>query len=180
MSKEFKDISDSDRQEAINWANSNVFKFRWAYDNKRQLLIVSGIDRAVRDLFDVSTYFQNSCDQNYDREAYEGLKDFEDIYDKWISADEQLIIQKYNEKYHEQFDEAYGYENRDEELEYYRQTFAYEEIEQIILDGIDDEENTIYLSLFGNYETDILMKFIYYCHNINIEKHKQFFEETKS
>lgn len=81
-----------------NWA-CNLFTFRYFYDTEYHLLGVFGVPNAVKDLFDASIEFQNSCDQDYEASHWRGVKEFEEIYEKWITKDVDEIKEIYNEKY---------------------------------------------------------------------------------
>lgn len=81
-------------------------------------------------------YFQNSCDQNYDREDWKNIKALNAIYDKWTTCSREDIIATG----HWELEEIVN----DEDLDYCRKTLAYYAIEELLgiqsyLYGKDDD-----------------------------------------
>lgn len=147
----------------LNWAN-NCSRFKYFYDKEFDLLGIVGIPECLDEMFDTTIVFQNSSDQDYDRNMWSKIKAFEDIYNKWITKDVDEIKDSYNlEDDYFDFDKDYPEPiERGEKLMYWRQTFAYREIwgryEQEIFD-----DNAIYFCLFGAYESSNLYKILQCC-----------------
>ena len=136
------------------WAHK-VFTFRFFYDKERELLGVFSVPDALRYLFDGTVFFQNSCDQDYEREEYSHVQKFEEIYDNWMKKSTEEIYElckKDVEKW-----------NKDEEM-YYRRTYAYDEISTRYEEELYNDEKALYFSLFKTfYEEDMIITFLKYC-----------------
>ena len=133
------------------WAKENIFKFRWFYNKDLQLLGVYGVYDSVQHLFDKTVYFQNSCDQNYDRSNWEGIKLFEEIFDKWMDMSDEEVEKEYQKR------DPVGYEwskkyNEEIDFEYEKKTYAYEEIWNYFESTLYDDSSVVHLSLFGKYD----------------------------
>ena len=100
------DETDLDRE----WF-CRVFTHRFFYDDEFGLLGIYGVPTVSRKLFDKTVYFQNSCDQDYDFKDWEGIPEFENIYNKFMGLtveelkakidyidDDQLICDKETNK----------------------------------------------------------------------------------
>ena len=135
------------------WMRNSVFNFRFFYLPQHNLLGMFNIPTIARTLFDATCFFQNSTDQDYDYDYWRGVPLFEGIAEKWKNAtDEQVIAAlKYPE------------EVESEGLDYYRKTFAYDEIWGICSDFLFSEDSVVYLSLFGSYEIAEQIKFVRLC-----------------
>lgn len=158
----------------LNWAN-NCARFKYFYDKEFGLLGIVGIPECLDEMFDTTVVFQNSSDQDYDRDIWSQIKAFEDIYNKWITKDVDEIRDLYNTQTGFSFDKEYsGVIERSEGLMYWRQTFAYQEIWQRYESVFNDTES-IYFSLFGPYETS-LYKFLQCCLEEATKTTKQLFE----
>ena len=59
------------------WMRNSIFSYRFFYIPEHNLLGVFGAP--VEDIFDLTCYFQNSCDQDYDFEEWKGIPIFEQI-----------------------------------------------------------------------------------------------------
>ena len=116
-------------------------------------------------MFDTSIAFQNSCDQDYEQKARSGIKEFEDIYTKWITKGVDEIIDSYNlEDDFRDFNADYPDPiKKSERLMYWRKTFAYREIWGRYEREIFDDDNAIYFSLFGAYESSKLYRILQCC-----------------
>lgn len=147
-----------------NWA-CNLFTFRYFYDTEYHLLGVFGVPNAVKDLFDASIEFQNSCDQDYEASHWRGVKEFEEIYEKWITKDVDEIKEIYNEKYSPfNFDKEYPDPiDASEYLAYLRKSFAYEEIWERYQGELYNDEDAIYFSCFSANNLAVLYKFLSHC-----------------
>lgn len=158
----------------LNWANS-CSRFKYFYDKEFSLLGIVGTPKCLNKMFDTTIVFQNSSDQDYDRDIWSKIKAFEDIYNKWITKDVNEIINLYNAESGFSFDKEYpGVIEKSEGLMYWRQTFAYQEIWQRY-ERIFNDAESIYFSLFGPYETS-LYKFLQCCLEEAAKTTKQLFE----
>lgn len=147
----------------LNWAN-NCSRFKYFYDKEFGLLGIVGTPECLNEMFDTTIVFQNSSDQNYDRDIWSKIKAFEDIYNKWITKDVDEIRDLYNAQTGFSFDKEYSdVIERSEGLMYWRQTFAYREIWGRYEREIFDDDNAIYFSLFGTYESSRLYRMLQCC-----------------
>jgi hypothetical protein len=139
------------------WAKG-VFTMRFFYLAEHDLIGVFGVTDSVQDIFDDTIYFQNSCDQDYDFETWAKVPHFSAIADKWANTSDEEIRKKYNS-------DRYGEMDEDEPIDcdYYRRTFAYDEIWEICEGYLWHEEQVVYLSMFGFYDFEPLNKFIKLC-----------------
>jgi hypothetical protein len=173
---DFMDIPKAKRTEAKEWAANAVFKHRWFYDENLKLLCIYSIPNALRDMFDQTVNFQNSCDQNYSREDWEGVKALEEIYDKWMNMSEEEIVAKYNRRWNgNNFAEDYQ-SCKEEWLDYYRKDFAYEEIWDMFEYTLYDKD-AVYLSLFnvnGMDDLKPISQFVKLCYEKYKNWEKQF------
>lgn len=162
----FQDLAEDKLQlsECLNWAK-DCSRFKYFYDNEFKLLGIVGVPKCLTELFDTSIAFQNSCDQDYDRDIWSKIKAFEDIYNKWITKDVDEIKDSYNlEDDYFDFDTDYPEPiEKGEMLMYWRQTFAYREIWGRYEREIFDDDNAIYFSLFGTYESSKLYRILQCC-----------------
>lgn len=176
----FADISIEARREAEEWAKTSVFTHRWFYDPEFQLLGVYSIDDSLHFLFDKEVYFQNSTDQDYPRKDWEGIPEFETIYDKWAKLTPEEIVEKYNEKNPKEPWEVDHKEVDAEGASYYARTYAYEEIWSRYDDTLYDDNSVVYLSLFGYYDVTHLLRFVKLCHEAEIADQKEWESKRKN
>lgn len=140
-----------------NWMRNSIFSFRYFYLPELQLLGMFSIPDAVQFLFDAVIYFQNSTDQDYDFNSWKGIDDFEIIASKWQMVSEEVVFKHYVET-------RDSHEDRDSfDYEYYRKTFAYEEIWSLIDKFLYNEELVVYTSLYGGYEIHEMQTFCNLC-----------------
>ena len=167
----FGDVSRDKRTEAEFWAYRSIFSYRYFYDKEFKLLGMYSVPECVQDLFDGSVYFQNSCDQNYNRKEWQGIAEFEAIYDKWQSCPVKDVEKHYLEKHSRTIQEEYAGEDIDYEqtIAYYRKTFAYKEIWNRYEASLYNEDSIVYLSLFGFYDLVHVTRFLKICHDKYIE-----------
>lgn len=150
--------------ECLSWVK-DCSRFKYFYDNEFKLLGVVSVPKCLKDLFDTSIAFQNSCDQDYEQKAWSGIKEFEDIYTKWITKDVDEVIDSYNlEDDFRDFNADYPDPiKKSERLMYWRKSFAYREIWGRYEQEIFDDDNAIYFSLFGAYESSKLYRILQCC-----------------
>lgn len=165
--KNFKDIKGEDIEKAKSWAINSIFKFRYFYNKELGLLGVYGIPDATQKIFDGSVYFQNSCDQDYNKKDWDGIKAFEDIYEKWMTVDVDKVKEKYNNREYSvnDFDSEYPDPiKKSKALMYYRKSFCYEEIWSKFENTLYDDETAIYFSPFGFYDIAPITAFVKFCY----------------
>ena len=165
------ELPKEELEEAKNWVMNGIFKFRYFYDNERGQLGIYGVPGCADKLFDGSVYFQNSTDQDYTRKEYEGIKEFEEIFDHWYSMDEKTFFTEYYKKYGQSLDREYmdeeekGTKRYEEKFEYIKRSMIYDEIWRPISDTLFDDESALYLSLYGSYDISKQYAFIRHCYN---------------
>lgn len=148
------------RDETINWAKLSVFRYRYFYDKKLQLLGMYGVDESMKGLFDSICYFQNSTDQDYSFDEWNGVKYFEEVANKWRQASDEEVKAWHEKKYNEPWDQD-GLSCICD-LDYYRRTAAYHEIWHNFEHTLENDNSVVYLSLFGFYDFKHMSKF-YQC-----------------
>lgn len=163
----FQDLVSEDKlelSECLNWAK-DCSRFKYFYDNEFKLLGIVGVPYCLKELFDASIAFQNSCDQDYEQKAWAGIREFEDIYAKWITKDVNEIIDSYNleDDFRDFNAEFLDPVEKAEELMYWRKIFAYREIWGRYEREIFDDDKAIYFSLFGTYESSKLYRMLQCC-----------------
>lgn len=165
--------------EATAWAQ-NAFTYRYFYDIKLQMLGVYGVPNMVKHLFDGTVYFQNSCDQDYDKKDWAGIKEFEDIYDKWMRKPDKEIKEEYDKSEGiGEFDKNYkGKEEK--ELQYYRRTYAYREIWDKFKSTLFNDDTAIYFSAFRSSDFNSLYAFVKHCFEEGKQAEKRFMEEIRT
>lgn len=171
--EDFAQVSREEREKAIVWAKTSVFTFRYFYDKELSLLGVFGVDNALSDLFNKTIYFQNSTDQNYERKDWEGIPEFEQIYDRWLALSPDELIQEYDRR-NPAWSWAKDYEKSDAEaLEYQAKVFAYDEIWSRYNGELYDDSSAIYFSLYGYYDLMTVEKFVIACHKAQVKNQKE-------
>lgn len=140
-----------------SWAKS-VFTVRFFYLAEHDLLGVFGVPSAAQGVFDDSIFFQNSCDQDYEFDEWAKVPSFAKIAEKWRTATDEEVKKKY-------VDERYGEwdETSDPDLDYYRRTFAYDDVWAMCEDYLWNDELAVHLSLFAYYELYLLHAFVGLC-----------------
>lgn len=153
---ECRPVVTQDADEA--WAKSAVFTMRFFYLAEHHLLGVFGVPSAVQECFDSTIYFQNSTDQDYDFEEWKDVPIFSQIAERWKTATDEEVRQHYN-------DDRGEYDPDEDEFpfDYYRRTFAYEEIWAMCEDYMWRDEQAVHVSLFGYYDFEPIKKFVAEC-----------------
>lgn len=157
------------------WMRNGVFSYRFFYIPEHNLLGVFGVPDAVKDIFDLTCYFQNSCDQDYDFEDWKGIPIFEQIAEKWKNATDDEVKAYYNKRWGEDYDEEDC-----SDLEYYRRSFAYDEIWRMCEHFLYSEDDVVYISMFGGYEIAEQKGFCHKCRKAYDEWKKQFEKPKES
>lgn len=127
------------------WVRNSVFSYRFFYIPEHNLLGVFGTPDAVHGIFDTTVYFQNSCDQDYEFDEWKGIPVFEQIAEKWKNTTDEETLKHHNEKWGEYDDDICDFD-------YYRKSFAYEEIWGMCEKYLYNESEVTYISMFGGYE----------------------------
>jgi hypothetical protein len=165
------------------WAKNSIFKFRWFYLKDLNLLGVYTDDESLKPLFDCTVYFQNSCDQDYERREWEGIDAFTKIFDRWHSYSNAYVKRAYRQRYHGSFNDGYeGYtgEKLQQKIDYYRRSFAYDDIWEQLSSELYCEEESIFFSVYGNYEIREIIAFVKYCHAAHVAWEEEFEREWKA
>lgn len=130
------------------WAKNSIFKFRWFYLKDLNLLGVYTDDKSLKPLFDCTIYFQNSCDQDYEFEEWNGVAAFEQIADKYKNMSDADLAKKYKEKMSDEWDA----DEHTVDLQYYAKSFAYDEVWNLVEHTLYNDDEALYLSVFGYYD----------------------------
>ena len=147
------------------WMRNSVFSYRFFYIPEHNLLGVFGVPDDVKDIFDLTCYFQNSCDQDYDFEEWKGIPIFEQIAEKWKNATDKATLAHCNERWREHETEI--------DYDYYRRAFAYEEIWEMCEHYLNSEDDVVYISMFGFYEIAEQVGFCGRCRDVYDEWRKK-------
>lgn len=167
-----KELFDATRE----WADKHVFKYRWFYDQTRNLLCMYSVHNCMQDLFDSTISFQNSCDQDYDLDYWNEIEEFKKISNKWRIASEDQILERM--KNSDWFDA--GESISSDRIEYYRRTFCYEDIWDPISWSLYDDNQIVYLTLFGNYESQEIRLFAKHVKSSVFEKVSEWKKELEA
>lgn len=153
----YKDISPEAKMDIDRaWVLDCLFKFRYFYIPEHCLLGIFSVPREIEGLFDNVTYFQNSCDQDYDFDEWNGIPIFEQIASKWKNTPDKEMALLYAAK-------GCGKPEELTEFDYYRRSFAYDEIWEMFDQYLFNDELCVYLSLFGGYESFRMSAFVRRC-----------------
>ena len=154
--KDTRAVVSHDADEA--WAKSCVFSMRFAYLADKNLLAIFGVPTALRECFDSTIYFQNSCDQDYEFEEWKDVPVFAEIAERWKNATDDEVRHHYWEERRDWDEDA------DEiPLDYYRRTFAYDEVWGMVEDYMWNDDEALHLALFGYYDLANIHKFVSAC-----------------
>jgi hypothetical protein len=177
-SRELKNASDMLKKEMDHqWIRNSVFNYRYFYLDNYNLLCVFGVPNTLTKMFDCTAHFQNSCDQNYEWEYWNGIELFENIANKWKNASIEEVA-KFLERENDVEDMIV---TEKEYPEYYHQEACYKEIWDLCENYLYNEEDVVYISFFGGmYEYDIKQKFRKYCREAKEEKEKEWMEIVNS
>ncbi len=148
-----------------------VYTYRWFYLKEHNLLGVFGVGNELKDCFDSTLSFQNSCDQDYDFDYWDNVKLFKDIAEKhkndtWEEVDPE---NDYEEN-----------ERTDNNLEYLRKSAAYGEIwDNYLDDKLYDRDTCVFVSLFSPFYDDLtfISKFSIHCYKKTMEQLETFKRE---
>lgn len=149
-----KDSEYAKEQLDRGWVRNAVFSYRFFYIPEHNLLGAFSIPKEVEGIFDLTCYFQNSCDQDYNFEEWKGIPVFEKIAEKWGNATNEEVYKNFD--YHEEDEESIDYD-------YYRRSFAYAEIWNMCEKYLYSEDEVVYISMFGSYEISEQVGFVHRC-----------------
>lgn len=170
---DFIDVKTEDRQESLHWAYESVFKYKFFYNKDLHLLGMFSVPRALYGLFDDTIHFQDSTDQDYEGDTWKNILQFKVIYQKWMNKTDAEAKTAYLKERHKDFDEMVqnDYPERvnnpsqiKQMLNYYRRSFCYDEIWQYFRKNLFDDEDNVFFSVYGGYETREILLFVKYCH----------------
>lgn len=155
------------------WMRNSIFSYRFFYIPEHNLLGVFGTP--VKDIFDLTCYFQNSCDQDYDFDDWKGVPIFEQIAEKWKNATDNEVLEHFRK------DRCSDWNEEDcSDLDYYRRSFAYDEIWRMCEHYLYSEDDVVYISMFGGYEIAEQKGFCHKCRKAYEEWEKQFEKPKES
>lgn len=137
-----------------NWARNTVFKYRFFYNSDLQLLGMYGVDECMKDMFNCTVHFQNSCDQDYDYNEWSGIKYFESVVEKWKNSEDEKVIENFKETIRSEWDA------KENDIDYWKKSFVYREIWGNFENTLEDDSSVVYLSLFGSYEILSIKQFV--------------------
>lgn len=154
----YKDINEFIVRE-INesWVHNSLFKYRYFYIPQHELLGVFSLPDGFDDMFDNVSYFQNSCDQDYEFDEWKGVPIFEQIAEKWKSTTDDNIRKQYIERYYSIDDDE------DFDCDYHRKSFTYDEIWNMFENYLYNDSMCVYVSIFGGYEISEIIYVIKKC-----------------
>lgn len=140
-----------------SWVHNSLFKYRYFYIPQHELLGVFSLPDGFDDMFDNVSYFQNSCDQDYEFDEWKGVPIFEQIAEKWKNTTDENIRKHYIERYYSIDDDE------DFDCDYYRKSFTYDEIWKMFEDYLYNDSMCVYVSIFGGYEISEIIYIIKKC-----------------
>lgn len=158
--KKLTDIKEELLEKSKYWVY-RLFSYRFFYDKEKKLLGVYGLPDTVKDMFDKQIVFQDATDQDYSRSAYEGVKEFEKIYDKWISLDINDFRSEYQKVFaqnNEELDDASVLSN--DEMMYEKRSAAYKEIWSLYKNTFFDDNSAIYISMLSSWDISFIYRFL--------------------
>lgn len=170
----YKGVDESILREINQAWVHKIFKFRYFYLPKYELLGIFSVPNGFEELFDNVTFFQNGSDQDYDFEEWKGIPLFEEIANKWekILSDKDVF---------ELYEKKYGKWPEDEDFsyDYRRRSSCYDEIWSHFSNFLYNDTDCVYLSLFGGYELREIYAFIGKCKEYYEEQVKEWEKNDK-
>lgn len=124
----------------IKWAAEKCFKNIFFYSKKFKVV---GINLAMgtEDFFDKVVLFQDSCEQDYEREIWEGIPAFEGIYDDVMEMPDREFASYIVNSDHF---------NEEADQNYVRRVYVYEQIWKELEYKVFEDKDTLYLSVFSD------------------------------
>ena len=136
------------------WVHNALFKYRYFYIPQHELLGVFSLPNGFDEMFDNVSYFQNSCDQDYEFSNWKGIPIFEKIAKKWETATDEEVYKRF--EYPNEHTEPIDYD-------YYRRSFAYAEIWEMFETYLYRDDMCVYLSILGGYELSEVTRIVKKC-----------------
>ena len=166
-------VTDELKKDTGTWAKMSVFHYRYFYDKELSILGVYSLPRCMQDIFDLTVCFQNSCDQNYEFEEWNGVPLFEGIAAKWKSRSLEEVAKLAGR------DDIEDMRNLEKsEPQYYAKSACYEEIWSYFENTLYDDSAALYLSLFGYYDIRAINRFVRYTEKAVLAKIEEWREEN--
>ena len=137
------------------WLSNSILKFRWFYFVDKNILGVYGVDNILKDIFDNTTYFQNSTDQDYDYEVWNGIDFFEKVANNWRTMSDEDILE---------------IDPECEDFEYFRKESIYNCIWKMFESTLEDDSTALYISMIGFLDFQTKKK----AWNAIVEKYNEF------
>lgn len=158
-----KEVEREKYEESRKWFYQ-LFSYRWTYIPEHNMVAVFGVPQILYSCFDGTVYFQNSCDQDYTIDYYSGISLFEEIWNKWDQEDPFVV----KEAIKEQYDDLFSAEELEdqEQIDYYRRQFAYDEIFDFVDGTLFDDNSAVYISMFHFYDVIHESRFLLNCFEI--------------
>ena len=159
-----------------NWVQ-DAFKYRWFYIQDFNILCMIGLPKCVEELFDLTAYFQNGTDQDYDFDTWDGLTLFEMIAENWKNTTDEQIEELYWKDYNSDMTLEESTKQMSCPIDYYRRSYCYDEIWKIIEKYFYDDKNGIYFSPFSPmWDIDVIEKFKGYI----VKKYNEFLNDLEN
>ena len=158
-------VTDEMRDRTETWAKSSVFKFRYFYNKDLHLLGIYGVYSCLQDIFDCSVFFQNSTDQDYEFDTWKGVRYFEEVAEKWKNASDEDVKEHYKAEHNNEWTPKCN-----SSLDYYRRSYAYDEIWKHFESTLEDDSSALHLSFFGYYDFFEMKRFVKYTEDAVMEK----------
>ncbi len=155
-------------KEVYSWAK-DCFQYRWFYLPEHKLLGIFGLPNYLYNLFDNTSHFQNSVDQDYEFSYWNGIPLFESIAQKWLNASEEFVIQKGRKE--DWWREEY-YTSRPDRIACLTRKYAYDEIWQYFKGFLYNDSNCVSIALADTNDFDVIKRFS----NLCLEKYNEWNE----
>lgn len=170
----YKGVDESIVREIDEAWVHKIFKFRYFYLPKYELLGIFSVPDGFKDMFDNVTYFQNGTDQDYDYEEWNGVPLFEKIANIWEKVLSDKDVFELYEKKHGKWPE-----DEDFNYDYRRKSFCYDEIWSHFSSFLYNDADCVYLSIFGGCELREISNFIGKCKKYREEQLKEWENDEK-
>ena len=157
------------REKMDSWA-AKVFRHKFYFELDGTLLCVFGPPKCTEHLFDATIAFQNSCDQDYDFDTWNGIPEFESIVKKWELCSDEDVAKEMAKR---------DYDLDSVNYDYYRRSFCYESIfDTYVAKYLYDDYLSMHLSVFGRYDLLTVRSFCRKCIDLVNKHNKQFEKEN--
>ena len=170
--KEYSSYKDKLFFDTADWG-ARIFSYRYFYLPEHKLLGIFGLPTCLCGLFDNTTYFQNSCDQDYEFETWNGIRIFEETANECKGCSVEKLREAYKDN--DLFDEERW--TNENEHEYIRKTLTYERIWAMFSEYLFNDKQVVRVSLFGPDELVPLCDFSRLVMEAYIEFHEKLEKE---